>query len=292
MILNRVGAKFFYEGITYTIGDKVFANEESDYAGLYGTILEIYDGDDKETDNDTPDIVCSFLYPVAPEEVARIEERFSSLYGIPKCLYDLGLEQVIMAPEMLDVLTPATAYPLSLYQVREEWIFNGEGNEDFTVVSDAQLAKHRFLSLINDELLEGECAEWQDGCREEEFGPNSFSCWLTDEYCSNHYTVMIEPVSISITNDLIEAIGKHYVAGQFRKQFAEQIESWEEVAELAPNQMAELIGLPEVPDCIRKHLEGNSYLIESYWESVSEVAFSLVKSFIRELDEKNGGAGQ
>ena len=61
MIINQIDAQFQYEGVTYTIGGKVRANDASDYAGLYGTITEIRDGDDRETENSTPDIYCSFM---------------------------------------------------------------------------------------------------------------------------------------------------------------------------------------------------------------------------------------
>lgn len=44
MFMNRVGAQFQCEGVTYTIGGKVCANDASDYEGLYGTITEIRDG--------------------------------------------------------------------------------------------------------------------------------------------------------------------------------------------------------------------------------------------------------
>lgn len=50
MFINRVGAQFQCEGVTYTIGGKVCANDASDYEGLYGTITEIRDGDDRETE--------------------------------------------------------------------------------------------------------------------------------------------------------------------------------------------------------------------------------------------------
>ena len=77
MFMNRVGAQFQCEGVTYTIGGKVCANDASDYEGLYGTITEIRDGDDRETENDTPDIYCSFMPPVLADDIKAIESRFS-----------------------------------------------------------------------------------------------------------------------------------------------------------------------------------------------------------------------
>ena len=52
MIINRVGAQFTYEGVTYTLGDKIIATDQSEYEGLFGVIHEIRTGEDQETDND------------------------------------------------------------------------------------------------------------------------------------------------------------------------------------------------------------------------------------------------
>ena len=106
MFMNRVGAQFQCEGVTYTIGGKVCANDASDYEGLYGTITEIRDGDDRETENDTPDIYCSFMPPVLADDIKALEGRFSQLYRREMHLEDIGLDIVIMAPDMLKVLEP------------------------------------------------------------------------------------------------------------------------------------------------------------------------------------------
>ena len=61
--------------------------------------------------------------------------------------------------------------------------------------------------------------------------------------------------------------------------FAEQIEDWEELEGLTGRQLAEMIADPNVPTRIKKQLNENGYLIESYWESVSEASFDLVKKY-------------
>ena len=58
MIINQEGMRYTYNGMTYTVGAAVMATEASEYRGLYGTITEIRDGSDRETENDTPDIYC------------------------------------------------------------------------------------------------------------------------------------------------------------------------------------------------------------------------------------------
>lgn len=63
MIYKKPDEKFSHENITYTVGSRVLANEASEYSGLFGRILEIRTDDDRETENDTPDIYCEFDPP-------------------------------------------------------------------------------------------------------------------------------------------------------------------------------------------------------------------------------------
>lgn len=110
MILNRTGAEFEYEGVTYTIGGAIVGTAESEYTGLYGRINAIHDGEDKETENETPDIYCEFDPPVMPHEVKTLEDTFSDLYHQPKTIADIVLDMVIMAPEMIRPLDDLRSY--------------------------------------------------------------------------------------------------------------------------------------------------------------------------------------
>lgn len=104
MVIRKTGDTYKYKGTTYTIGGRIYANGQSDWEGLFGVITEIRTGRDKETENETPDVYCSFDIPVLLSDVKELQERFSSLYGEPKTIEDISLDEVIMAPEMLDVI--------------------------------------------------------------------------------------------------------------------------------------------------------------------------------------------
>ena len=82
MIKNRAGDVFEYGSQKYVIGD-------------------LRDGEDKDTDNETPDIYCNFELPVLETERADLEERFSRLYNDYKTCDDIFWGDVIMAPEMI-----------------------------------------------------------------------------------------------------------------------------------------------------------------------------------------------
>jgi hypothetical protein len=108
MVIKHTGAAYQYEGMTFAIGQRIYANGQSDWEGLFGVITEIRTDGDKETENETADIYCSFDVPVLPADVTELEERFSSLYQEPKTIEDISLDEVIMAPEMIEPLEPWT----------------------------------------------------------------------------------------------------------------------------------------------------------------------------------------
>ena len=84
MIIKNPGAEFEYEGVKYVIGEPIIGTNESEYEGLLGSITEIRDGEDKDTENETPDLYCEFEPPVIPSEIKKLEEIFSDLYDEPK----------------------------------------------------------------------------------------------------------------------------------------------------------------------------------------------------------------
>ena len=106
MIYNKPNETFEYEGKKYKIGDEVVVTPvDEDYEGLIGIITEIRDGEDKDTDNETPDIYCNFFKPIIPHDIEQLEKRFSAIFQEPRKLDDINLDQVIMAPEMIEVIT-------------------------------------------------------------------------------------------------------------------------------------------------------------------------------------------
>ena len=94
--------KIVYEDVTYEVGMRIVGTAESEYECLYGVITKIRDGEENDTDNETPDIYCCFEQPVLPCGIQKLEERFSILYAEPKKLEDIILDAVIMAPDMIE----------------------------------------------------------------------------------------------------------------------------------------------------------------------------------------------
>ena len=109
MLYQKEGDRFTVDGITFTVGGKVFANKNSEFTGLFGTVTEIRTGNDREeTYSDTPDIHCCFEPPEDQDLIYAYERRFSELYQTPKKLDEIGLDCVIMAPSMLEPIPNVT----------------------------------------------------------------------------------------------------------------------------------------------------------------------------------------
>lgn len=169
---------------------------------------------------------------------------------------------------------------IKVYRVEETWVIKEEPGIQTTFELNEEDAKRKLAELVQAESTEGCILEWSKDPRfETETGELCYECWLRDEYCENRYKISIVPEEIPMSDELFESIGRAYVDSILRKHFAEQIEDWEELEGLADAQIAEMIAAAIVPERIKKQLKENGYLIESYWESVSEASFDLVRQY-------------
>ena len=173
---------------------------------------------------------------------------------------------------------------ITAYRIEESWVIKGEPGVQVTFTLDEEQAKARMAELVQRESTEGCVLDWLADPRfETEEYPLFYECWLRDEYCENRYKVTVVSEQIPISDELYESLGKSYIDSILRKHFAEQTEDWEELEGLTDAQIAEMIAGANVPERIKKQLNENGYLIESYWESVSEASFDLVKKYRKSL---------
>ena len=287
MILNRLGAEFEYEGVTYTIGGAVVGTAESEYEGLYGRITAIYDGEDKETENETPDIYCEFDPPVMPHEVKALEKTFSDLYDQPKTLDDIVLDMVIMAPEMIrpldDLHTVSKKIPI--YIVMEDWAVDGEHGNSCELFTDYDDARRIMLDKLREELDNGAIPQWSaSGAYVEDSSKDSYKGYIEGDYLDTLYEISLLPQSLMMSTQHIQKVGGLYKAQCRTEDFVSQIEDWEEAAAMSAMQYQKLITNPAIPERIEQQLGRNDHYWEAYWESVSEVAHDLVRQALTQPD--------
>nr|WP_300815353.1 hypothetical protein [uncultured Acetatifactor sp.] len=215
MIINRIGDKFEYESMTYVIGAPIVGTPESAYEGLYGTITEIRDGEDKETENETPDLYCSFGTPALPCEVKKLEKVFSDLYQQPKDIDDIILDFVIMAPSMvepLDDLKKCRHHP-EIYILLEDRAADGEQINSSQVYTDFNDAKRMLSQKLKEEQEIGCVSQWTD---EEKFLEYSaelyYECYIEGEYCKNHYHIAIISQQLCASDRFVREMAEVYKA--------------------------------------------------------------------------------
>lgn len=285
MIINRPGAEFEYEGVIYKIGEPVVGTDESEYEGLFGSIIEIRDGEDKETENDTPDLYCTFEPPVLPSEIKKLEKIFSELYQQPKTIDNITLDFVIMAPSMvqpLDDLRADRGHPV-VYVLTESWAIDGDYDDLSEVYSDFEDARRVLIQKVTEEMENGCIPRWIGGSDFiEESTEKSYECYLDGEYEKNHYSLVIaEQKMCTSARFMREQADIHQSACQL-EDFASQVEDWDELERLTDDQRKRMLHDPQFPERFQNALSKNEYYWECYWETLSEVAHEFVRKYLLE----------
>lgn len=288
MILNENGKSFEYDGITYTIGDTIIGTNASEYEGLIGTITEIRDGDDKETENETPDIYCSFEVPIFPEDVKQLEETFSDLYNEPKTIDDIVLDMVIMAPEM--VISADKRHQdtkkIKVYAVTEDWANNDNYGYDMTLFATEKEAMKEFKTIVATESLNGIISDIKcSSFYVEEIGAKSYECYIDGFQIDNHYTVTVKEKELQLTPSCMDQVKRIFQPLIHREDFISQIIQWPELELLTDAQYKEMINDPEVPERIASGLSKNDSYWDAYWETISEVAHQIVREYTKEVSK-------
>ena len=196
MILKNKGETYKQKDATYEIGQEVFAICDGPSCGLIGTITEIRTGRDKETNNVSTDVYCTFDLPAFPHEVDILIEKFSKLHGVPISVDKINLEQVIMAPNMIIPLVEDKS-DTTVYLISEEW--NGDSGADSKhyVYMDSKQAKAKSRQLVRERKTGGIISEILDEYDfVEESADTYYSCWRDNDYDGYHYNLFIEEIHL------------------------------------------------------------------------------------------------
>lgn len=277
MIITEPKAEFLYEGETYRIGATVIANEKSSYAGLVGEICEIRTGEDKETENETPEIVCCFNIPKLPSDVDNLMEIFMCDFTEEK-KEDSPLDSVIMSPETL-ICPDNDKNKEKIYVLTEEWANDGDGGSNTEVFTDALTAKAFLNFKLSNEMSDGLIAKWQAN---EEFkfeeNDSAYTVWIDGYYSELHYTLKIEEYKMTVSPDFVNRIGKCYLEKCRYEDFYSQVSEWEETETLNEEEWQRFISDARIPEEINAGLS-DTYQSE-YWNAVCEAAHKLLNEYL------------
>lgn len=272
MIYNRHGEEFVFDFKTFVIGGPIIATDESEYQGLYGTITEIRTDEDRETENDTPDIYCSFEPPVYPHEIREFESVFSDLYGEPKTLDDISLDEVIMAPEMIRMIPDEK--PLLertyVFLVREEWTIGDEpGSSISPIFTDKEAAQRYMREQFIRESEEGCIRNWKDDKTfSEESSENYYECYLDGFYIENHYTIQIEQTPITADSSFLRKVHDAYRTDMIREDVEFRYSEGDCAADVPPEKIAEMAHSKQFIASVENAIDNSDSYWEAYWNVI------------------------
>lgn len=290
MILRKKNKPFKYDGKAYFIGEEIVALNNSEYSGLFGRIVEIRNGADKETDNKTPDIYCEFDPPLFPKDIEELEKRFSCLYKAPKKLDDITLDSVIMPPDMIKSVAEKTdGHKITIYSLEEDWAYDDDYGHTTEIISDYMLAKKKLCEKIKNEKEDGSVERWLDDEELiEDYGNDYYEAYLDGYYSSSHYLVSITSHNAAVNDSVVSDIANAYIDNSRVEDFVSQIEQWDEVEKMTDKQYNAMITNKDLPDRIRSALSKNDTYWEAYWQSISELAFRMVEEYSKkQFSEEN-----
>ena len=273
MKYNKSGEMFFYEDKMFIVGEEVYATE-CDYAGLLGRITEIRTGDDKDTENEGPDIYCSFYSPILKQDAALLSKMRLGCE-------DLSLDLVIMAPEMLIPTREVGAGlpKMKVYAVIEDCIVDGEEHPTKRLFADPKHAEIVMRQLIHRERESGCISEWKNKhfFVEEQYSEQYYTAYYKNEYCFNHYTIYVEEVELSLSVLFAEQMLPVCLGMKFREDVAEQIMPWEITEEARRTSLND----PNLYAMVASSLQKNERYQEEYAEVIAEVAHKLTAGHTR-----------
>ena len=269
MKYNKNGEMFFYEDKMFIVGEEIYATE-CEYAGLLGRITEIRTGEDKDTENEGPDIYCSFYPPILKQDAALLSKMRLGCE-------DLSLDLVIMTPEMLIPTREVGAGlpKMKVYAVIEDCIVDGEEHPTKRLFADPKHAEIVMRQLIHRERESGCISEWKTKhfFVEEQYSEQYYTAYYKNEYCFNHYTVYLQEMELSLSMPLLKDLLPLCLGMKYREDVAEQIEPWE--IHEAVRRTA--INDPSLYIRMQSALSSKEQYKEEYSEAISEVAQTLTK---------------
>ena len=146
-------------------------------------------------------------------------QAFSGLSYTPKHVEDLGLDLLVMSPEMLTPMpVPERDYPhVTLYIVVSHWASDGEYGSYEIPFTDLLDAKRQFHDDLQNEQEGGSIERWRPKLQfVEEETEASYECYLDGEYCENHFYIGLEQRSLPVSPTFMQSVA-YLLAGACNK---------------------------------------------------------------------------
>lgn len=142
-----------------------------------------------------------------PDDILVTQTLKDDLYQSPKKLDEITLDMVIMAPEMVRVISadPKECKTCELYLLTTHCTTNLDSSSFTELYADYDAGRFALLQSVREEQQDGCVKDWADrDVLEEEYGIDRYEAWYRDEYFENHFVISLEKLSLMLPPDFIE----------------------------------------------------------------------------------------
>lgn len=280
MIINKKGEKFYIEGVEYIIGGDIIGTEESAYSGLLGSVYEIRTYEDKETDNDTPDLYCRFEAPITNHDIVKLEKTFSKLCGENKSLEDICLDSVIMSPQMVQ---PIQDKEYTVYVLDEDWAANDDYGHDVEIFTDLSSAKRSMYKQLKKEMNEGCISDFRDDDDYiEETDENSFECYIDGYYSESHYSISITEKPMVVSDRFLFKIVKDMLLEIIQLDMKYMLDNSLKFKTLSDKVYQQIIKDEDIPKIIMDEFRRDGDVSVVYDEIIAEIVNEFIEKYKNE----------
>lgn len=107
---------------------------------------------------------------------------------------DISLDEVIMAPEMIEPLEPwADRKKKNVWAVVIDWSWHGEHGHLEEICTDYLDAKRKLTEYLTEEFAGSTLLQWQSNDRYATVSEkDSYECYEKEDYQNNHYHICLE----------------------------------------------------------------------------------------------------
>ena len=277
MKVNEVGKYIDYLERRFTVGEKIIAVGESDYAGLVGTIVEI--GRDKQRGVIfPPHLYCDFEPPMSfmlknniKEKLVAKGEKSIDLTNLKRVRQEISM--VISFSEFQE-----RQIAKDLYVVKSECVINGVKSETKTIYLDYETAITNYEYLLQKERTDGMLTDMERKGYVKEISKNTFEYFKEGGYDEWRFSLGLEVLSANLSEDFFNQIGEEHREEFHRLYIRENVPLFGCMKRLDDEEMQEIIEHPEFAKALEKRFRREPHVSHLYYS----IMYELAKKYVAE----------
>ena len=286
MQLTEKGDFIEFRDKKLTVGDRIVAVGNSNYAGLIGIIVAIEQGKITETHYTKPVIYCDFNPPIMPAFGKYIKDKVFETNG--EDVDVKKLKHIRQEPDMVMPYFVAEDNPRKsvVYIITECRAVNGEEVTAKTMYLDYATALKSYECILRKEQEHGMLSQMRRKGHVVKINPYSFEYYPRWKYKKRHYCLKFESMYADISESFFNQIGKEYCNKQLRERIREDLPGLDCMECLSEDEAISIVEHPEFPAELDLRISEELYITDKYLEVLEEIAEEYIQELFPEKAEQ------